>query len=101
MKFIFDENLSPALPEGLQKFGKDAEHITKHCPPGTTDEDLLKKIGDNGWFLVTLDMGIRRKPTEKRALKEHQIGAFFLQGKNKSGWERAKASARELLRWLS
>jgi len=86
MKFIFDENLSPGLAKGLNEFGEDTEHITDHLQPGATDELMLKLVGENGWFLITRDKKIRRRPIEKEALKKHKVGAFFLGGKQMNSW---------------
>ena len=57
MRFFIDNNLGKTLAEGMTGFGE--------------------------WFLITRDDRIRYKPHEKRALKENEVGAFFLGGKNR------------------
>lgn len=90
MTIIFDENLSVGLVKGLREFGEDVHHITEYFPAGTPDEEWLKFIGENGWFLITRDKRIRRRPIEKEALKRYKIGTFFLGGKRIGGWDMIK-----------
>jgi hypothetical protein len=86
MKFFFDNNLGRQLPEGLKAFGEDACHLQDYFSPDTNDEDWLKYIGEHGWFLITVDKRIRRRPLERQALISGKVGAFFLLGKSMSRW---------------
>ena len=81
MTFLIDENLGQPLAHGMKAFGEDVVHLRDHFPPGTSDEVVLAKLGEDGWFLITRDDRIRRRPGELAALKEHGVGAFFLGGK--------------------
>ena len=85
MKFLLDNNLSRHLAEGLRGFGeKDVMHLTDRFPDDTDDATLLKYMGEEHIFFITRDLRIRWKPAEIRALKDYNIGAFFLGGKNQS-----------------
>ncbi len=84
MKFFLDMNLSPRLAHGMQEFGQDVTHLVDHFDQGEKDEIWLPHVGTNGWILVTRDNRIRRNPAELRALREFQVGAFFLGGKGLS-----------------
>jgi hypothetical protein len=84
MKFFIDYNLSPQLAAGLKGFGEDVMHIIDRFDAGAEDIEWLSYVGSEGMILVTRDDKIRRHPLEKRALKEHRIGAFFLGGKNQN-----------------
>lgn len=86
-EFIFDVNLSSGLVRGLREFGENVHHITEHFKEDTPDEKWLQFLGEQGWFLITRDNRIRRRPIEKEALKRFGVGAFFLQGKNMSHWD--------------
>jgi len=81
MTFFVDNNLSTALAVG---FGEDVVHLQDHFAADTADPEWLAHIGKEGWFLITRDERIRHRPNEWGALKEHQVGAFFLGGKNRS-----------------
>lgn len=87
MKFFFDHNLSPRLPNGLREFGEDAIHLTDKFQSDTADEEWLRYVGENGLFLITRDDRIRWRPNELAALRQHNVGAFFLGGKNRSRCE--------------
>lgn len=94
MKFIFDENLSENLVRGLKEFGEDVNHITEFFPRGTPDDEWLELLGEKGWFLITRDKSIRRRPIEKEALKRFKVGAFFLGGKQMDRWQIIKQVIR-------
>jgi hypothetical protein len=79
--FLIDENLGEPLARGMKAFGEDVVHLRDHFPKGTSDEVVLERLGKDGWFLITRDERIRRRPGELAALKEHSVGAFFLAGK--------------------
>ncbi|GIU99468.1 MAG: hypothetical protein KatS3mg014_1084 [Actinomycetota bacterium] len=87
MTFFFDNNLSPRLVEGLRAFGEDAMHLRDEFPADTDDTVWLPEIGRRGWYLVTHDKKIRKKPAEIRALKQAGVGAFvFTQQKDLLMW---------------
>ena len=84
MKFFVDNNLSVHLAHGLKEFGEDVTHLQDLFPEDAKDEEWLPYVGREGFFLVTRDENIRRKPEELRALKAAEFSAFFLGGKNLS-----------------
>ena len=86
MRYFFDNNLGKNLALGLRGFGEDTLHLTEKFDEKTPDEEWLKFIGTEGYFLFTTDKRIRRRPLEKKALLDHNVGAFFLGGKNMSRW---------------
>ena len=83
MRFFIDNNLGKALAEGMTGFGEDVVHLQDHFDANADDSEWLAQIGSKGWFLITRDDRIRYNPHEKRALKENEVGAFFLGGKNR------------------
>ncbi len=90
MKFIFDENLPRDFAIGLTHFGQDVKHVLDFFPQGKTDTEILEFVGDNGYYLVTKDNRIRYHPNEFTALRNHNVGAFFLVGKQMKSWEIVK-----------
>lgn len=82
MRFFVDNNLSPQLAAGMKGFGEDVVHVTEFLPPDVDDTELLARVGSEGWCLVTRDDRIRYRPAESAAIREHQVGAFFMGGKN-------------------
>ena len=81
MTFLIDENLGEPLARGMKAFGEDVVHLRDRFPAGTADEVVLAKLGEDGWFLITRDDRIRRRPGVLAALKKHGVGAFFLGSK--------------------
>ncbi len=81
-RFLVDNNLGTQLAAGMKGFGEDVVHLTEHLNPNAPDTDVLALVGSNGWCLITRDNRIRYRPAESGALKEHQVGAFFMSGKN-------------------
>lgn len=82
LTFFIDNNLSPLLAKGMREFGEDVMHLQEKFAPDADDEAWLPYIGENRFVLVTRDESIRRRPAELAALRRHQVGAFFLGGKN-------------------
>jgi hypothetical protein len=94
MTFFFDENLNKKLSDGMKAFGEDVIHLLQFFPAGTEDTEWLQHIGREQWFLLTLDNRIRKRPFERKALREHSIGAFFLGGKGLSACARIRQVVR-------
>lgn len=87
MKAFIDNNLSPQLAAGMKGFGEDVVHLKDHFPDDTPDADWLPYVGQNELVLVTRDIRIRWNPSEIAAFKTHNVGAFFLGGKQRSRCE--------------
>lgn len=71
----------------MSGFGEDAVHLTDEFVQGTKDVDWLQYVGQNELLLVTRDERVRWNPAELQALKDHNVGAFFMGGKNRSRCE--------------
>ena len=84
MKFFIDNNLGPQLADGMKGFGENVMHLQDEFPPGTIDTEWIPYVGKNNLFLVTRDLKVRWRPYERKALKEHKVGVFFLGGKNRT-----------------
>ena len=82
MTFFFDNNLSEHLVNGLKAFGEDVIHLKEVFKNDEVDTVWLKYIGDKRFFLITRDEHVRFNPTELQTLKQHNVGAFFVGGKN-------------------
>lgn len=108
MRFFVDNNLGPQLAAGMKGFGEDVVHLTEFLEPNVPDTEMLARVGSEGWCLVTRDDRIRYRPAESAAIREHQVGAFFMGGKNLSrcqliqqlvrNWPRMKALAAKTRR---
>lgn len=78
VRFLFDANLPRGLVEALRAVGEPAEHVNEIFAPATPDETWIRYAGERGWCVVSRDVNITRKPQELAALREAEVGAFFL-----------------------
>ena len=78
VRFMFDANLPPGLAEALRVLGEPAEHVNEIFAPATPDETWIRHAGERGMCVISRDVNITRRPHELRALREYDVGAFFL-----------------------
>lgn len=88
MKFLFDNNLSPALARAVDAIiergpgGYRAFALRDRFPPNAKDPDWIPALGrEGGWVVVTADTAMRRVPEERRALTEARLTVIALHGK--------------------
>lgn len=78
LSFLFDAHLPPGLVEALTVLGESAEHVNAVFPPATPDERWIRYAGERGLCIVSRDVNITRRPHELAALRDFEVGAFFL-----------------------
>lgn len=78
--FFFDENMPRRVANALaEQLGESVTHLYDHFgPEGILDPEVLRFVGERGWFLVSRDRKILRRPHERCVIEEMGIGAFFL-----------------------
>jgi hypothetical protein len=81
LTFVFDEDVPPGVVDALKAGSQAALHVTEICERGTQDEEVFRTLGAVGWYLVTADLAIARKPQLRAALVQAGIGAFFFVGR--------------------
>jgi hypothetical protein len=81
LTFVFDEDIPPGVVDALKAGGQAALHVTEVCPRGTADQEVFRTLGTVGWYLVTADLAIARRPQQRAALVDEGIGAFFFTGR--------------------
>lgn len=104
MTFLVDNNIGKQVAAGMSGFGEDVVHLTDHFEENAPDTEWLAEVGNKGWFVITRDKHIRRRPVELRAVTKHNVGMFVLAGKNQDrckliqqvvrNWPRIKEHAR-------
>lgn len=60
MRLLFDENLSPRLPERLAVAFPESRHVDDVGLHGRTDADIWKYAGQHGFVLVSKDNDFRQ-----------------------------------------
>jgi predicted nuclease of predicted toxin-antitoxin system len=60
VRLLFDENLSPRLPERLAAAFPDSRHVDDVGLHGRADAELWKYAGEHGFILVSKDNDFRQ-----------------------------------------
>ena len=66
----------------------------EHFQIGTPDDEWLPVVGSWGWTVLGHDYSFHKNVNELTALRDHNIGAFYLYGSEDSPWEVLRAFAR-------
>ena len=81
MTFLFDEQLPEAIVQALGKTDQPARHVITEGLRGSSDEELFAYAGPRGWFFISANTEILRKPQQRAAMLEQRLGAFFFTGR--------------------
>jgi hypothetical protein len=93
--FFLDENtLGAHVAERLRAAGAEVRELGTDIPRGTPDEEMLVEVGQRGWFLITRDFQLRRRPAEAEARRRAGLGVFILRGPRLTREEIAGAVGR-------
>ena len=82
MKFFFDNNLSEHLVRGLREFDENVVHLKEKFRENTEDPEWLEYVGKNNMVLLSRDKRLRWNPAEIESIRQFNVGAFVLSGKN-------------------
>lgn len=92
MRIYFDENFSPSLVAGMQKFqdGRKSEAFTVHSVKdefgeGAPDEKWIPGIASGHGCVITQDLNINRTRAQWDLCRRNKIGIFFFKPP-KRGW---------------
>ena len=102
-KFMFDECLSEAAMEGLDKITPKPHifaHVISHFKSGIHDDVWIPKLGeDGGWVVISADRGKGSSKGGKlpELCKEHKVTHVLLSGKLHQKKSHEKISAIGLL----
>jgi hypothetical protein len=78
LTFFFDNTFPPQIAQILKIMEVDAVHLQDLFDPGVDDVDWIPRAGDEGWIVVTGDLGIHKKPAERLKLEEAKVVTVFL-----------------------
>lgn len=59
--------------------------------PEGGDDAWLSQVGNQGWFVLTQDHRYHLRPSESFAIRQHQVGCFYLWGQSAARWETARS----------
>ena len=55
--------------------------------PEGGDDTWLSDVGQKGWFVISQDHNFHKRERELFALKQYEVGCFYLPGANSPKWE--------------
>lgn len=97
LTFYFDRCFGKKFPSILEQakppFKIQSHYICKF-PDDMKDDDWLSYVGQKGWIVFSLDHKFHKNKTEAAAIKQHNIGCFYLDGASSGTWERLISFAR-------
>lgn len=97
LTFYFDRNFGRRLPEALRKLGLIVEfqHDKKsRFRPTMPDDEWLAEVGKRKWVVFSHDRKFHLLPAELSAIKQHEVGCFYLWGANDTTWGKARLFAK-------
>ena len=103
MILFFDRSMGTRIPKAL-RFLKPPVEIRFHDEEFKKDEhdDIwLPKVGRDGWIVISQDYSFHTNASELEAIKQYQIGCFYLWGATAPKWETFRILARAFDRVLS
>jgi len=83
-------NLARAMDILESNGNGDVIHLRDKFPETTKDIEWLHYVGRENMILITRDQNICKRPAELAALRENNVGAFILIGKNLNRWAQIK-----------
>lgn len=83
MIFLLDATFAPQLARALQELDQeDCEfrHSSAVFGQDAPDEVIFQGIKDRGWYLLTLDARMAKRPAQRQAIIDCGIGTFVFRG---------------------
>ena len=84
MIFLLDANFPPQLARALQALDQEDcqfRHSPEEFGADAPDETIFDGIKGRGWFLVTLDAKMSRRPAQRQAIVDCGLGVFVFTGR--------------------
>ena len=60
------------------------------------DDEWLAYTGGKGWFVLSHDRRFHKRTAEASAIKQHNVGCFYLWGAETDTWEKLKWFVRAI-----
>ena len=82
---VLDEQIAPNVATALAALGYPVEHVSAVDGLGKRSPDVkvLEYCGKHGCLLMTIDRKMSSRPQERAAIKEFNVGVFFIRsGRN-------------------
>lgn len=95
MILFFDRSMGTIIPKVLVllKFPVRVEYHEKHFKSDLKDDKWLPIVGNRQWTVIGHDRKYHTMPNELVAIKQYNIGCFYLWGAEATRWEKMKVFA--------
>ena len=96
MTLFFDRSVGTSVPQALRmlRVPVQIEYHELHFPIDAQDDVWLPIVGNWGWFVIGHDSRYHLKPNELFALRQYNVGCFYLWGAEAPRWEKMRLFAR-------
>ena len=99
---FFDRDVGIALPRALDilKLPTHVEYHQHHFPIDAQDDAWMPSVGIRGWTLIGHDSRHHREAAEFAAIRQYNMGCFYLWGAEALRWEKMRCFLRSYERIL-
>jgi len=96
MILFFDRSMGTSIPKALALLKPPVEVVyhEQRFRPDEEDDQWLPEVGSWGWVVIGHDYKYHRMPNELAALKQYQVGCFYLWGAEAKKWDTMRLFAR-------
>lgn len=96
MILFFDRSMGTKIPlalRSLPNFPHEVQYHDEHFPMEALDPEWMPTVGAWGWTVIGHDYSYDKNELELAALRDYNIGAFYLWGSEASRWETLRVFA--------
>ena len=99
---FFDRDVGTALPKALDvlRLPTRVEYHQSQFPIEAQDDTWIPVVGAQGWTLIGHDSRHHQEEAELQAIKQYEIGCFYLWGAEALRWEKMRCFLRAYERIL-
>lgn len=95
---FWDKNFGKTVPEVLHRLkppGIRVRHYLQQYPNTANaseggDDTWLKEVGEQGWFVISQDYNLHVRQNELYAMRQYDIGCFYLPGASSPKWDKCR-----------
>jgi hypothetical protein len=95
---FFDRNVGVKIPKAFKLLaprGIEVKYHQQYFPQEEHGDDgWLRQVGDWGWIVIGQDHSYHDRSAELEAIRQHNVGVFYLWGAEEPKWEVMRCFAR-------
>ena len=89
---FFDRDVGTSLPRALDvlTLPTRVEYLQNHFPMDAQDDEWMPVVGARGWIILGHDRMHHRRSPESSAIREYEMGCFYMWGSQARRWEKMR-----------